>query len=71
MMKIICIKSSLHLTKGKVYEVITKKLTSLGPVYTIIDDSGEVYDRIVDSFLLLSTYRRRKIREIHESSLYK
>ncbi len=70
-MKVIFIKSSLYLTKGKVYEVITKKLTSIGPVYTIIDDSGEVYDRLIESFISLSTYRRNKIKEINESSLYK
>lgn len=70
-MKVICIKNSLHLTKGKVYEVITKKITTLGPVYTIIDDSGELYDRLIESFISLSTYRRNKIKEINESSLYK
>lgn len=70
-MKVICIKSNIDITKGKVYEVITKKLTTLGPVYTIIDDSGEIYDRLIESFISLSTYRRNKIKEINESSLYK
>lgn len=70
-MKVICIKSNIDITKGKVYEVITKKLTTLGPVYTIIDDSGEVHNRLIDSFISLSLYRRRKIQEINESNLYK
>ena len=70
-MKVICIEERVDITKGKIYEVITKKLTTLGPVYTIIDDSGEIYDRLIESFISLSTYRRNKIKEINESSLYK
>ena len=70
-MKVICIKERFDLTKNKIYEIITKKPSIYGSIYTIIDDSGEICDRSADNFISLSLYRRNKIREINESSLYK
>lgn len=71
-MKVICIRERFDLTKNKIYEVITKIPSIYGSIiYTIIDDSGEICDRSADNFISLSLYRRRKIREINESNLYK